>query len=170
MVRWHGRFVESRITSGVGFSDSGSVVSSSRFIRVECQSIFGGGNYVCETAIVAGIIRDIVIIVTTLVVAAVAIVMAVVLLKVYLTIKRTTGRINALIDQVESGVETLKPIGNALKGFSSTVAASGAASGAKATYGFVSWLVGLITRRASRDSGGVRDEDGGPGTAGRGEV
>ncbi len=154
----HGWVVELRIGLGVSvWSPRAGQVG----LAVECQAIFGGGNYVCETAIVSGIIRDIVIVVTTLVVAAVAIVMSVVLLKVYLTIKRTTARINGLIDQVESGVETLKPIGNALKGFSGSVAAAGAASGAKASFGFVSWLVSLITKRASRSGRERRDGDGG---------
>ena len=119
---------------------------------MECYAIFGEGNLVCETAIVSGIIRDVVIVITTLIVSVVALVAVVVLFKAYRAVKRTTDRINAVVDKVESGIDSLKPIGEALQKASSMGAGSAGSAGASAIFGGIKWAVRTLFNAATRRS------------------
>lgn len=116
---------------------------------MECQAIFGEGNLVCQTAIVSGIVRDIVIVVTTLIVAIVAVVVLVVLFKAYRAVKRTTDRVNAVVDKVEGGIDNLKPIGEALQKVGG-IGAGGA--GATAMFGGLKWIVRSLFNAATKRS------------------
>lgn len=120
---------------------------------MECQAIFGDGNYVCQTAIVSGVVRDIVIVVSVLVLVVVAIVCMVVLFKMYRAVKRTTDRINAVVDRIEDGMDSLKPLGNALK----SVGSASGGSSAKALFGALSWAVSSLYRAVARSARGSKE-------------
>ena len=119
---------------------------------MECYAIFGEGNLVCETAIVSGIIRDVVIVITTLIVSVVGLVAVVMLFKAYRAVKRTTDRINAVVDKVESGIDSLKPIGEALQKAGSMGAGSAGSAGASAIFGGLKWVVRSLFNAATKRS------------------
>ena len=119
---------------------------------MECYAIFGEGNLVCETAIVSGIIRDVVIVITTLIVSVVGLVAVVMLFKAYRAVKRTTDRINAVVDKVESGIDSLKPIGEALQKAGSMGAGSAGSAGASAIFGGIKWVVRSLFNAATKRS------------------
>ena len=119
---------------------------------MECYAIFGEGNLVCETAIVSGIIRDVVIVITTLIVSVVGLVAVVMLFKAYRAVKRTTDRINAVVDKVESGIDSLKPIGEALQKAGSMGAGSAGSAGASAIFGGLKWVVRTLFNAATKRS------------------
>lgn len=117
---------------------------------MECHAIFGEGNLVCETAIVSGIIRDVVIVVTTLIVSVVGLVAVVMLFKAYRAVKRTTDRINAVVDKVESGIDNLRPLGEALQ----KAGSMGGGGGASAIFGGIKWVVRSLFNAATKRSRG----------------
>lgn len=116
---------------------------------------FSEGSIICQIATVVALIRDLLLIIAAILLIAVLVAAFVILRRSFRIVKDTSGRVTAILDQVDEGIQTVKDALGVIGNLRRAGAGSSAVSGGRSTFRAATWLlrpIGRVARRAARRS------------------